>query len=54
MTAGLQLLYISLSVRLNGNICDHSLVHQEVPWVRSLHHLPGKEKSRSGCGTEQK
>lgn len=36
----------SLSVRLNGNICDHSLVHQEVPWVRSLHHLPGKERER--------
>lgn len=30
--------------RLNGNTWDYSLVHQEVPWVRSLHRLPGRKK----------
>ncbi len=40
----------SLCARLNSNTCDHSLVHQEVPWVRSLHHLPGKERQRETDG----
>ena len=42
-----------LSMRLNSNACDHSLVHQEAPWVRSLHHLPGKEGERAGQNVEQ-
>lgn len=28
---------------LNDETCNLSPVHQEVPWVRSLRHLPGKE-----------
>lgn len=42
-------LYAAISQRCKGwmvKTCDHSLVHQEVPWVQSLHHLPGKEKER--------
>lgn len=42
-------LYAAISQRCKGwmvKTCDHSLVHQEVPGVQSLHHLPGKEKER--------